>query len=291
MVAISGNTQLLGVIGDPISHTLSPAMHNAALEYLGLDYVYVPFAVKASDLEVAIAGLAALRVVGFNVTIPHKETIVPHLAAISDLAQQVGAVNTVYRSDQGWVGTNTDVHGFLAPLRSLLWNWSDTAVLVLGYGGAARAVVAACHDLGCAQLYVSGRQPERLAAFAASWPSLSVEALPWEARTACLGDIRLVVNTTPIGMSPHREATPLAAEDLAQLPATAVVYDLIYKPRPTLLLQLAMARQLHTIDGLTMLLHQGAAALEHWLGQPAPTAVMATALEAALAERSPPVHP
>nr|WP_227517455.1 hypothetical protein [Thermostichus lividus] len=114
MVAISGNTQLLGVIGDPISHTLSPAMHNAALEYLGLDYVYVPFAVKASDLEAAIAGLAALRVVGFNVTIPHKEAIVPHLAAISDLAQQVGAVNTVYRSDQGWVGTNTDVHGFFS---------------------------------------------------------------------------------------------------------------------------------------------------------------------------------
>jgi len=283
MPAISGTTKLLGVIGDPIEHTLSPAMHNAALAHLGLDYVYVPFAVQAGQLEAAIAGLAALGVVGFNVTIPHKEAVLPYLAAVSDLAQQVGAVNTVYRGEQGWVGTNTDVHGFLAPLRSHPQNWSDTAVLVLGYGGAARAVVAACHDLGCSHIYVSGRQPERLAAFVASWPTLALEALPWEARTSCLEQTRLVVNTTPIGMSPHTDATPLEAQALAKLPPTAVVYDLIYKPRPTLLLQLAMARQLQTMDGLTMLLHQGAAALEHWIGQPAPTPVMAAALAAALA--------
>ncbi len=258
-------------------------MHNAALSHLGLDYVYVPFAVEASQLERAIAGLAALNVVGFNVTIPHKEAVLPYLAAVSDLAQQVGAVNTVYRSEQGWVGTNTDVHGFLAPLRSQSQNWPETAVLVLGYGGAARAVVAACHDLGCEHIYISGRQPERLAAFVASWPNLKLVPLPWESRTSCLERITLVVNTTPLGMSPYTEATPLAAEELAKLPATAVVYDLIYKPRPTLLLQLAKARQLHTIDGLAMLLHQGVAAFEHWMGQPAPVDVMAAALEAALA--------
>lgn len=151
MPKISGHTQLLGVIGDPIAHTLSPAMHNAALEHLGLDYVYVPFWVKPQQLGVAIAGLDALNVVGFNVTLPHKETILPYLADVSDLAQQVGAVNTVYRSEKGWVGTNTDVHGFLAPLRQQSYPWSEIAVLVLGYGGAARAVVTACYDLGCRQ--------------------------------------------------------------------------------------------------------------------------------------------
>lgn len=282
MPKISGQTQLLGVIGDPIAHTLSPAMHNAALEHLGLNYVYVPFWVKPEQLAVAIAGLDALNVIGFNVTIPHKETILPYLADISDLAQQVGAVNTVYRSEKGWVGTNTDVHGFLTPLRQQSYKWSEIAVLVLGYGGAARAVVTACYDLGCRRLYISGRQTERLEAFVASWPQISLHALPWTERATCLGEVSLVVNTTPMGMSPHTEATPLTAEDLAQLPATAIVYDLIYKPRPTLLLQLAMARGLQTFDGLAMLLHQGAAALECWIGQAAPTAIMATALETAL---------
>ncbi|QEQ02193.1 shikimate dehydrogenase [Thermosynechococcus sp. B0] len=282
MPKISGHTQLLGVIGDPIAHTLSPAMHNAALEHLGLNYVYVPFGVKSQQLGVAIAGLDALNVVGFNVTIPHKETILPYLADVSDLAQQVGAVNTVYRSEKGWVGTNTDVHGFLAPLRQQSYPWSEIAVLVLGYGGAARAVVTACYDLGCRQIYISGRQGERLEAFVASWPQITLHPLPWSERATCLENVSLVVNTTPIGMSPHTSATPLTAEDLAKLPATAIVYDLIYKPRPTLLLQLAMARGLQTFDGLAMLLHQGAAALEYWIGQPAPTAIMATALETAL---------
>ncbi|WP_297040684.1 shikimate dehydrogenase, partial [Thermosynechococcus sp. OHK43] len=214
--------------------------------------------------------------------IPHKETILPHLADVSDLAQQVGAVNTVYRSEKGWVGTNTDVHGFLAPLRQQSCLWSEMAVLVLGYGGAARAVVTACYDLGCRQIYISGRQRERLEAFVASWPQIPLHPMPWSERATCLAKISLVVNTTPIGMAPHPGATPLAAEDLAKLPATAIVYDLIYKPRPTLLLQLAMARGLQTFDGLAMLLHQGAAALEYWIGQPAPTAIMATALETAL---------
>ncbi|WP_298614481.1 shikimate dehydrogenase [uncultured Thermosynechococcus sp.] len=282
MPKISGQTQLLGVIGDPIEHTLSPEMHNAALEYLGLNYIYVPFWVKPQQLAGAIAGLDALNVVGFNVTIPHKEAILPYLADVSDLAQQVGAVNTVYRSEKGWVGTNTDVHGFLAPLQQQTYPWSEIAVLVLGYGGAARAVVTACYNLGCRQIYISGRQGERLEAFVTSWPWRTLYPLAWSERATCLEKVSLVVNTTPIGMSPHRDATPLTGEDLARLPDTAIVYDLIYKPRPTLLLQLAMARGLQTLDGLAMLLHQGAAALEYWIGQPAPTAIMATALETAL---------
>ncbi len=238
---------------------------------------------EATAVGGAIAGLDALNVVGFNVTIPHKETILPYLAHVSDLAQQVGAVNTVYRSEKGWVGINTDVHGFLAPLRQQSYLWSEIAVLVLGLWGCARAVVTACYDLGCRQIYISGRQGERLEAFVASWPQMTLYPLPWSERATCLEKVSLVVNATPIGMSPQTGATPLTAEDLAKLPTTAIVYDLIYKPRPTLLLQLAMARGLQTFDGLAMLLHQGAAALEYWIGQPAPTAIMATALEAALA--------
>ena len=112
---ITGKTKLLGVIGHPVQHSLSPVMHNAAIATLGLDYVYLPLPVRPEDLEVAIAGFAAIGLVGFNITIPHKQAILPLLVEVSPTAQMVGAVNTVWRTKDGWVGTNTDVEGFLAP--------------------------------------------------------------------------------------------------------------------------------------------------------------------------------
>ncbi|MBE9108876.1 shikimate dehydrogenase, partial [Nodosilinea sp. LEGE 07298] len=150
---ITGSTQLLGVIGDPIAHSLSPVMHNAALKELGVDIVYVAFPVAAEGLEAAIAGFAATGVQGFSVTIPHKQAIVPLLAELTPEAQAVGAVNTVWRTEQGWAGTNTDVAGFVAPLKE--WqDWSGKTALVLGNGGAARAVVAGCGQLGFAVVQV-----------------------------------------------------------------------------------------------------------------------------------------
>ncbi|HEY9849185.1 MAG TPA: shikimate dehydrogenase, partial [Leptolyngbyaceae cyanobacterium] len=118
-VTITGKTKLLGVIGHPIEHSLSPVMHNAAIATLGLNYVYLPFPIAPEDLQVAIAGFATIGIVGFNVTIPHKQTIIPLLSQVSPIAQAVGAVNTVWRTETGWSGTNTDVEGFLAPLVNL----------------------------------------------------------------------------------------------------------------------------------------------------------------------------
>ncbi len=279
--ALTGTTQLLGVIGDPVTHSLSPVIHNAALAELGADYVYVAFPVAAGELDTAIPGLAALGVQGFSITIPHKQAILPLLADITPAAQAVGAVNTVWRTSQGWAGTNTDITGFIAPLKDMA-DWSGATVLVLGNGGAARAVVAGCGQLGFSQIHVVGRNRQKLAEFQASWANsplqlpLSVEG--WDALPALLPTADVIVNTTPIGMHPMGEQSPLTATHLALAPTRAVVYDLIYTPRPTQLLTLAAQRGLTTLDGLEMLVQQGAAALEIWLQQPVPVATMRQAL-------------
>jgi shikimate dehydrogenase len=286
---ITGTTQILGVIGDPVSHSLSPVMHNAALARLGADYVYVALPVAAQDLATAIAGFAAVGVRGFNVTIPHKQAVVPLLVEVTAEARAVGAVNTVWRTEQGWAGTNTDVAGFVAPLRAMP-DWAGKTALVLGNGGAARAVVAGCGQLGMTQVQVVGRSPEKLRAFEASWPEIaegvSPTVHPWQALPQLLPTADLIVNTTPLGMGAAAAQTPLTVEELALAPDRAVVYDLIYTPRPTWLLALAQQRGLVALDGLEMLVQQGAAALELWLGQPVPVHTMRQALEDWLAAKS-----
>lgn len=283
---ITGKTAVLAVIGNPISHSLSPVMHNAALAELGADYVYVAFAISPENLPAALAGFAATGVRGFNVTIPHKQAIMPLLSELSPEAQAVGAVNTVWRIDSGWAGTNTDVAGFLAPLKALSRSWEGAQAVVLGNGGAARAVVAGCGQLGMAGVKVVGRNLERLEAFEHSWqsspicPPLTVQ--PWEALPDLLPQADLIVNTTPLGMHPEIETTPLNGADFGQVMAGAIAYDLIYTPRPTRFLALAAQHGLKTIDGLEMLVQQGAAALEIWLQMPAPVDTMRQALTAYL---------
>ncbi len=278
---ITGTTQLLGVIGDPIAHSLSPVMHNAALAELGADYVYVAFPVPAAGLEAAIAGFAATGVQGFSITIPHKQAVLPLLTEISAEAQAVGAVNTVWRIDRGWAGTNTDVAGFMAPLRPLR-DWSGQTALVLGNGGAARAVVAGCGHLGCGAVQVVGRNAKKLADFEHSWANSPlyppVTTHGWEALPTLLPSADLIVNSTPIGMHSTVGQSPLGEAHLALAPDRAVVYDLIYNPRPTQLLALAAQRGLATLDGLEMLVQQGAVALELWLQRPVPVDTMRQAL-------------
>jgi shikimate dehydrogenase len=286
---ITGKTKLLGVLGWPIEHSLSPVMQNTAIATLGIDYAYVPFAVAPEQLSKAIEGLWAIGVQGFNVTIPHKQAIMPLLNEISPVAQAVGAVNTVWRTEQGWSGTNTDVEGFLAPLHEQQRDWRSTEVVILGNGGAARAVVAGCMQLGCAQVQVVGRNAQKLEAFLQSWQSpllsnssdrltdrLTVHL--WDTLPNLLPSAGLVVNTTPIGMAPHAQASPLMKADLQQLPTGAIVYDLLYTPRPTQFLQLAQAQGTTSIDGLEMLVQQGAAALQQWVQQPAPISEMRRSL-------------
>jgi len=278
MPEITGRTQLLGVMGDPIEHSLSPAMHNAALAELGLDWAYVPFPVQAERLEAALAGLAAIGVVGFNVTLPHKQRILPQLQELSDAARLVGAVNTVYRTEAGWGGTNTDVDGFVAPLWRQRQDWSQAAPLILGNGGAARAAVVGCARLGCRRIRVVGRDRAKLAQFQQSWQAAplgaTLETHPWDALPQLVPQTALLVNTTPIGMAPHTDGVPLEPATLAQLPAGAIAYDLIYTPRPTRLLTLAQQQGAIALDGAEMLVQQGAAALSYWLQQPVPDGTM-----------------
>lgn len=257
-------------------------MHNAAIAHLGLDYVYLPFAIAPENLKTAIAGFDAIGLQGFSVTIPHKQAIMPLLADISPVARMIGAVNTVCRRDKGWSGTNTDEMGFVSPLRALNRDWSQCTVLVLGNGGAARAVVAGCANLGCSRIHVVGRSAERLRTFLSSWTtelSTPLNVFEWETLPTLLPQAGLIVNTTPVGMAPVIDASPLTAEEIQQIAPGTIVYDLIYTPNPTRLLHMAQVQGAIAIDGLEMLVQQGAAALELWLGRSAPVEVMRQALK------------
>lgn len=282
----NGKTQVFGIIGYPIEHTLSPPMQNAALLQLGVNGVYVPFPVHPDQVEIALSGLWALGVQGFNVTIPHKQVVMPHLATVTEIGQSIGAVNTVWRTELGWAGTNTDVTGFIAPLEELSVDWAASHVVILGNGGAARAVVAGCTLLGCKAVWVVGRDQEKLQRFAASWKKSPLKptfrtCLMTEL-TALLPQTRLVVNTTPLGMSPHIHASPVTQAQANLLPEAAIAYDLIYTPRTTQFLSFASQRGLVTINGAEMLVQQGAAALEIWLRKSPPVLTMRQALQACL---------
>ncbi|MEO6861663.1 MAG: shikimate dehydrogenase [Microcoleus sp.] len=317
---IKGTTKLLGVIGHPVSHSLSPAMHNAAISHLGVDFVYLPFPVKPEDLKAALAGFAAIDLRGFSITIPHKQAILPLLAEVSPIARAIGAVNTVYRTNKCWCGTNTDVEGFLAPLQTPPTppyqggtkdmisplesddmavesdpppyqggarggsDWSQKVAVILGNGGVARAVVAGCAQLGCAEIHVVGRNAQNLAEFKQSWvnspmPVQNLQAHSWDNLSMLIAQADLLVNTTPVGMHPHGEKSPVSAAALDRLTAGAIVYDLIYTPNPTQFLKDAQLRGAIPVDGLEMLVQQGAAALKIWLDtESVPVDVMRQAL-------------
>jgi shikimate dehydrogenase len=282
MSEITGKTRLLGVIGHPIGHSLSPLMHNAALTELGENYVYVAFPIKPDDLATAIAGLESIGVVGFSVTIPHKQTIMPFLSQITPTAKLVGAVNTVWWTEQGWQGTNTDVEGFVAPLTELDRDWWKVKPVVLGNGGAARAVVVGLAQLGCPEIQIVGRNLEKLEAFKNSWSradfNSELSVYPWQALAELIPSTALLINTTPLGMTPHLEQSPVEEDLMSGLSSSAIAYDLIYTPRPTRFLQQAADQGATIIDGLEMLVQQGAAALRLWLQKPVPVDTMRQAL-------------
>ena len=279
MHIITGKTKLLGIIGDPVEHSLSPVMQNAAINHLGLDYIYVPFSVKGENLEQAIAGFKAIDLVGFNVTIPHKQAIMSFLTEITPTAKMIGAVNTVWRTETGWKGTNTDVTGFIAPLKAMSRNWSEMNPVVLGNGGAARAVIAGLAELGCSEINLIGRNKDKLVIFDQSWqnsPQITqlLKIHYWENLPGLLPKADLIVNTTPVGMYPNVDRSPIEASLMKKLPLNAIAYDLIYTPSPTQFLSLAQEQGATIIDGAEMLVQQGASALEIWLQQPVPVKVM-----------------
>ena len=292
---ISAKTKLVGLIGWPVSHSVSPAMHNAAFEHLGLDWCYVPLPVNpepAAQMGAALAGLAALGFIGANVTVPHKQAAMPHLHRLTPAAQAIGAVNTIVVEPEGaLLGDNTDAAGFVADLRDHGVHPTGQRVLVLGAGGSARAVVYGLADSGAAQIVVLNRSVERATALCSLlqpiFPrcTLVAGALPDDIARWAAG-CELVINCTSLGMTPHSDSTPW--DDAIAFRPGQVVYDLVYNPPLTRLLRQADRNGARVIGGLGMLIWQGALAFDRWTGQSAPVEIMRQAAEAILATRRAP---
>jgi len=275
---LDAHTQLAGVLGYPVRHSLSPAMHNAAFRAAGLNWVYLAFEVPPESLPQAIAGMRGLRIQGLNLTIPHKEAVMPQLDALTDAAQQIGAVNTLFWDRGRLVGDNTDAEGFLRALQEGGVKPVRQNVLILGAGGAARAVAYALHKQEC-RLWIANRTPERAAALAQAFQATPIAMTP-DALRPLIPQLDGVVNCTALGMAPNTGISPPI--DWEALPDTAWACDLVYRPLHTRFLQDAQKRGIQTIDGLGMLIHQGALAWERWTGQPAPVSVMRDAARQAL---------
>ena len=266
---LTGHTRIVGVIGDPVEHSRSPQMHNAAFAKAGLDYVYVPFHVLPNDLAAAIAGFQAINVVGINVTLPHKQAVISHLTSISREAELIGAVNTLTFTDEGIHGDNTDAPGVLRALeeKSNMSVPVGENVVVLGAGGAARAVVVALALAGVASITIANRTVERAVALAEEMGQktgvsmrglgLTDAQLPIAVRESLL-----LINTATVSMD--RTHPLLISADWLQ-PGT-IVYDIVYTPPVTPLMRAAAARGCKTLGGIGMLVHQGAIAFEKWTG-------------------------
>jgi shikimate dehydrogenase len=283
---ITGTTRVVGVIGWPVEHSLSPPMHNAALRYLGLDWVYVPFAVNPEQVARAVEGVRGLGLVGVNVTIPHKAAVLPYLDDATPEVWLLGACNTILNDDGFLRGENTDVQGFLRSVGEAGWELTGRPVVLVGAGGSARAVALAALQAGAASVTVVNRTLSRaeelvaaLAPVAASVP-LSALALSDPETPAAVAGAEVVVDCTSVGMYPRPEVPPVIPGEW--LHSGQLVCDLTYNPRRTALLRAAAAAGAEPLEGTGMLVHQGALSLEKWTGQPAPVQVMRRALHKAL---------
>jgi len=266
---ITGKTRLAGIMGWPVAHSRSPALHNFWLDELGIDGVYIPLAVRPEQLERALRALPALGFRGCNLTLPHKQMALSIVDRVEPLARSIGAMNTVIAAADGSLeGRNTDVYGFRESLRDSAPGWRPAAApaVVLGAGGAARAVVAALIEEGVTEIRVVNRtavRAERMAEDLAV-PASRMTIHPWTARDAALADAGLLVNTTSLGMA----GEPDLDIDHSGLPLSAIVVDIVYVPLETALLAAARRRGHATVDGLGMLLHQGRPGFEAWFGAP-----------------------
>jgi shikimate dehydrogenase len=278
---ITGKTSLVGVIGWPVAHSLSPAMHNAAFAELGLDWAYVPLPVHPENVTQALKGLVTLNFVGSNVTVPHKQAVMRHMDELSEAAQITGAVNTIHIQDGKFVGANTDPAGFINSLQEGGCHPKGMRVAVLGAGGAARGVVYALAKAEADSIIVFNRTAERAAFLvddlADAFPDsrLGFEALTEETLTALGDNVDLVINTTSVGMVPQTDTCPWP--DNVPVPGRAWFYDLVYNPLETIFLARARAVGAKAIDGLGMLVHQGALSFQRWTGRQAPVDVMRAA--------------
>lgn len=255
---LSGHARLAGVIGHPVAHSRSPRLHGTWLERHGIDGAYLPLAIAPADFAACVTALAKMGFAGANVTIPHKEAAFAVCDRVAESAGRAGAVNTLVFTPTGIEGANTDGSGFLANLRAHGVDPAAGPALVLGAGGAARAIATALQDAGT-QVTLCNRSPARAAALAREF---GLAHLPWEARADALADHALVVNTTSLGMAGH----PPLELDLARAAPGMAVADIVYVPLETPLLATARARGLVAVEGLGMLLHQAVPGFAAWFG-------------------------
>jgi len=279
--AVQGRTRVICIIGDPIRHSLSPLMQNAAFAAGHIDYVYVPFAVSPENLGRAVAGLKALGVCGFNVTIPHKTAIIPFLDRLDESAEAAGAVNTVQLSGDSLVGYNTDGDGLVDSLLiDLGFSPGEKQILVAGAGGAARGAIAALCRAGAKRILIYNRSIENASAVMQEmnirYPETHIEIVRQErVSRENIGATCLLLNTTSLGMKGER----IEGINLSDLPADARVYDMVYLRAGTVLVKEATARGLRAANGLGMLVAQGERAFEIWTGQRPQEGVMRHALD------------
>ncbi len=264
-MTISGNARIAGVMGWPVAHSRSPRLHNFWLDQYGINGAYVPFPVEPSGLEAALRALPKLGISGVNVTVPHKEQAYRIVDETDDTAARIGAVNTITVTDDGnLTATNTDAFGFTEALRARAPDWSPAsgAAVILGAGGASRAILVALQNLGVSEIRVVNRTLERAQALADELGAPLV-AIPWAERETALGDAGLLINSTTLGM----QGQPSLDLRLDDLPRTAVVNDIVYAPLYTKLLEAAEARGNAIVDGLEMLLHQARPGFHAWYGR------------------------
>ena len=294
---VDGKTKILGVIGDPIEHTFSPAMHNAGLNELGLNYIYLPFHVKEDMLGECIQGAKAMGIKGLNVTIPHKSNVIKHLDDIDSVASMIGAVNTIQfiydednessNQDNGinvrTKGFNTDGYGCVRAIEEKT-SIKDKKVSITGAGGAARAVAFQIANSGIDELSILNRNLSKVQSLANDLKTnlegigidISINAYDLEELKRELSDSDIFIDTTPIGMYPNVDDKPVASADM--LHEDLLVNDIVYTPMKTSLIREAELANAEVVYGYKMLLYQGIRSFEIWLGREAPADVMENAL-------------
>ena len=278
MAIITGKTNLVGLLGQPVSHSLSPIMHNAAYQEMGLDWCYVAIPCDQQNLEKVTTALRLIDCKGLNVTIPHKQAVLKACNQLTSVANDIQAVNTLIpEKNKQWIGANTDVEGFIMPLKDQ--NLVNKSVVVIGCGGSARAVVMGLNSLNVKTIKIIGRNENSLHCFIKNMQKLSttknilIEGIDINKNKLNVGqhlqEADLIINTTPIGMQRNEnkeENIPLGEEIWENLSSKTILYDLIYTPRPTKWLQIGQQKNCLTIDGLDMLVEQGALSIKLWSG-------------------------
>jgi shikimate dehydrogenase len=267
---ITGRTRITGLFGYPVEHTLSPLMHNAAFEHLGIDYCYLPFSVHPDSLKNAVEAIRALNMAGVNVTIPHKEAVIPCLDSVNEEALFIGAVNTIVNREGKLIGHNTDGRGFMRSLTENNVSPDNKKVLIIGAGGAARAIGYYLSEKA-EKLYLFDINKIKLEKLASDLSKIRDNIIMLD-NTADLSGFDLLINATPLGL----KATDPLPLDISGISPDQTVSDLIYKK--TSLLSLAEQKGCKTIDGLGMLLWQGVLAFELWTGTAPPVGIMKNAL-------------